>query len=492
MRVRITISLLFLIIKLSAQVPVPGLCAVSVDTVYNRPVLYWTMSDTSGIDGFIIKRIIWNGTGVLDGTLNNVAVIPDPTARSFLDTTATYNTHASPGQRSEQYVVVAYRDTAGNQIYSGFSQMLSSVYLRAEYDSCSTKIKLLWTTNQQIDRYIVYQITPQGPRRLITTADTQFVYNPLLPGYYRFIVKAVLSNTCPVDTIQSNIAWAQTGLFERPNLLYIQGVNPLGEDSLSLRLYIDLPPDKPNVGLWMDGNLIGNFSSDFEGDYVVNAKSTAYHSFILKAQSVCGDFIDSSNTAHNIVLSGQYIQDGQRAQVNLNWNKYDYCAGVVGTYDIYFSTDGQNYLMLTANNDTIYSHLLNSLISTETLPSTLYYYIMASEYNDTLVNQTLDVKSNILEITPPPLLFVPNAINPLSAEEQDRVFRINLDFIDSYEITVFDRYGRVMFHSINPAIGWDGRGKDGKLVPVDTYFYLLKYESHGRKYKFRGSISVIY
>ena len=492
MRQWLIIVFLFLILRSFSQIPVPQLCAVSVDTALNRPVLMWTIQDIAGIDGFIIKRIIWNGSGVLDGTLNNVAVLADAATRRFVDTTTTYNTHADPTERSEKYVVVAYRDTAGRQVYSGFSQMLSSIHLSAYYDSCSTKIKLIWTTNQQIEQYSLYLITPTGLRRLTTTRDTQFVYNPTAQGNYRFIIKARLANNCLRDTILSNIATVHTGLFERPNLLYIQGVTAVGDDSLLLGLHIDLPQDKPLVSLWMDASQVAQFTGDYDGDYLLQATANTKHNFVLKAQSGCGQLIDSSNVAHNLVLAGNYSQAGQQAIVALQWNSYDYAAGQPESYDVYFSVDGHSFSLVNHVNDTVAEHVLNNLIASEVVPSTLYYYVEGTQRRDTLVGQVMSVRSNVVKVMPPPLLVVPNAINPKSPDPRDRVFLVQLDFVDSYELTIVDRYGRVVYHSTNVGQGWDGRDKNGNYVPVDTYFYLLKYTSHGKKYKFRGSISVIY
>ncbi len=492
MRLGLTLFLLLVIAGLEAQPPVPELCAVSVDTATDKPVLYWNVSDTSRIDGFIIKRVIWNGTGVLDGTLNNVAVLPDNSLTSFVDTTTTYGTQASPDIRKEQYVVVSYRDTAGYQVYSGFSQMVSTIFLQAKYDSCSTKIKLVWTAGQNVDRYDVFLLAASGMKRLVSTQDTEFVYNTLQPGTYRFIIRASLKNPCHVDSVLSNIAIARTGLFQKPQMLYIQGVSALNNDSLLLNVHVHLPPSKPQVKLYMDGTEVAAFDTDFDSDYLVRTSAGEAHRFIMRAYSSCGNLIDSSNIAHNIVLNGQYSQQGSQVAVSLTWNKYDYSAGQTSGYEVYFSIDGMDYTFLVQGNDTSYVHVLNQLINSQTLPSSLYYYVSARQVYDTLVGGGITVNSNIIEVMPQPLLFLPNAINPVSPNEQDRRFVVHINFVDSFELTIFDRYGRVLFHTTDPFRGWDGRGKNGKLVPVDTYFYLLKYVSHGKKYKVRGSVSVIY
>lgn len=44
-----------------------------------------------------------------------------------------------------------------------------------------------------------------------------------------------------------------------------------------------------------------------------------------------------------------------------------------------------------------------------------------------------------------------------------------------YELTIFDRWGQIMFQSNNPNIAWSGRNKYGDLVSSAVYTYILKY-----------------
>ncbi len=167
-------------------VPTPDFCAVSVDSASGKPHLFWTISDTNAIDGFIIKRIIWDGTGVVNGTLNNVAILPYPAMTDFIDTTTTYNTEARPDQRSEQYVITAYKDTNSSVRYSGFSRQLSTVFLTARYDSCSGTINLNWQANDY-DTFRVWQLKP-GKALLTVQTDTFFTYKPVGTGDFSFVV----------------------------------------------------------------------------------------------------------------------------------------------------------------------------------------------------------------------------------------------------------------------------------------------------------------
>ena len=63
-------------------------------------------------------------------------------------------------------------------------------------------------------------------------------------------------------------------------------------------------------------------------------------------------------------------------------------------------------------------------------------------------------------------LFVPNVFTPNGDG-------INDIFMQGYDLKVFDRNGIELF---NGTSGWDGRYK-GKMMPPDTYFYILRYEN---------------
>jgi gliding motility-associated-like protein len=67
----------------------------------------------------------------------------------------------------------------------------------------------------------------------------------------------------------------------------------------------------------------------------------------------------------------------------------------------------------------------------------------------------------------------------------------------SEELTIFNRWGEIIRHFPKgeyPENGWDGKdekdGKEGKVVPQGTYYYLLKY-THTKAYQRKGPVNVL-
>ncbi len=86
----------------------------------------------------------------------------------------------------------------------------------------------------------------------------------------------------------------------------------------------------------------------------------------------------------------------------------------------------------------------------------------------------------------------PNAFTP-NGDGLNDVFKIVYGFnIAQYYLAVYDRWGRVVFESNNPALGWNGMLK-GTMLPVDTYIYTCNYVSKetGKKIQTKGTVSLI-
>mgnify|MGYP003293280124 CR=1 FL=1 len=89
------------------------------------------------------------------------------------------------------------------------------------------------------------------------------------------------------------------------------------------------------------------------------------------------------------------------------------------------------------------------------------------------------------------LLEIPNLITPDQPESRNSVFRVRYKSLVSYEIWIHNRWGQQLYHSTDPAEGWDGKS-GGSTVPTGAYYYLIKAEgTDGISYNKKGAINVL-
>jgi gliding motility-associated-like protein len=85
-----------------------------------------------------------------------------------------------------------------------------------------------------------------------------------------------------------------------------------------------------------------------------------------------------------------------------------------------------------------------------------------------------------LLIKPPGTLFFPNAFTPDGDGVNDFFFAVGSS-VDEFEMTIFDRWGHVVFHSEDLATPWDGTVNGGADAMTGVYVY--KYRAKGHYYE---------
>lgn len=86
-----------------------------------------------------------------------------------------------------------------------------------------------------------------------------------------------------------------------------------------------------------------------------------------------------------------------------------------------------------------------------------------------------NIGSTNVVITPPP---PPNAFSPNQDGINDTWAIPGLTPYPNCSVSIFDRYGRLVFESVGYRKPWDGT-YNGKLLPMDTYYYTIKLSDQG-------------
>jgi gliding motility-associated-like protein len=90
------------------------------------------------------------------------------------------------------------------------------------------------------------------------------------------------------------------------------------------------------------------------------------------------------------------------------------------------------------------------------------------------------------------VIFVPNSFTPDNDGTND-VFRAKGSDIISFHLSIFDRWGELIFETKNLKEGWDGYYK-GNLVQQDVYVWTMDYKTacdEKKSHRRKGIVSVV-
>jgi gliding motility-associated-like protein len=172
--------------------------------------------------------------------------------------------------------------------------------------------------------------------------------------------------------------------------------------------------------------------------------------------------------------------------VHLQWNAYQgWAAGV------------DHYIVEKYNSDGVLISSTNSLQATsytdsDYAPGQIFSYrILAFPVSSALPDPSV---SNVQTIIKSPRLYHPTAFIPQNASnERNRTFSVKgtEEYIASYELRIFNRWGELMFFSTDMNNEWDGTFK-GVTMPEGTYIFKTRVvDTAGRNFDYSGSVVLL-
>lgn len=91
------------------------------------------------------------------------------------------------------------------------------------------------------------------------------------------------------------------------------------------------------------------------------------------------------------------------------------------------------------------------------------------------------------------LLNIPGAFTPNGDRENDtwHIDLLNADNIEAARVRIYDKRGSVVYESVGLDQDWDG-SLNGRMLPVDTYFYTIDLNLSYTRKSYRGTVVVLY
>lgn len=194
---------------------------------------------------------------------------------------------------------------------------------------------------------------------------------------------------------------------------------------------------------------------------------------------VCGNQSPVSLEVCPIRLSGILQKDNT---INLTWSPYSgWRNGVAGYRVEKYSEDGQ--LLRTFEVGAATSYIDDS----DDLNFQTFMYVVKATPMDAGLRRAA---SNPISILKDPNLFYPSAFTP-NGDNLNDIFTVFGQYVENFELKIFNRWGELLFTTNNLEEGWDGtfRGND---MPEGTYTFIAHIKDRtGRIFKRSGSVLLL-
>ncbi len=194
---------------------------------------------------------------------------------------------------------------------------------------------------------------------------------------------------------------------------------------------------------------------------------------------VCGNQSTPTGEVCPIRLTGALQDDNA---ISLNWTEYNGWVNGVSRYTVQKYTPegallqtfdlGTNTTFLDDEEDLLHQALSYVVVATPVQPG---------------VGPSV---SNRITILKKPNLFYPRAFTP-NGDNLNDIFNVYGQYIDAFEMSIFNRWGELMYTTREISEGWDGSFKGNKM-PEGTYTFIVRIiDRAGRNVKESGSVLLL-
>jgi gliding motility-associated-like protein len=429
----------------------PVFTSVDIDPESGVTRLTWQLSTSDSIAAYIVYAYRDNAGFPVD-------TIRDPAAVSYEYTTTSW-----------RYFSVAYTITAFRlpDCESPLSNVLNTIFLETELDTCAGTIKLRWNKYhdypKRVTGYSILISRDGGPltqtynlsANAVDTTITSFI-----PGSeYCFVVRANLADG---TSSGSNKACVTTSIQRPPEWINADFASVAGNKSVALSFTVD-PHSEIEKFMLERKTGEGAFQllallSPAGGKVIYNDESAdigKVNYYRLSAINTCNKPVTLSNVASNIVLSPEL----RTSHLVLSWNMPLFLPGSSATTSIHMDSGNGFNQVATVSADSLFTILLKDIMYEITTGELCFYVTITETGNTHGING--ESVSAITCITPVETVTVPNVFTPNNDLRNDR-FSPVLSFTPrDYLLVITDRQGKVFFETNDFMDEWDGSGSQG-------------------------------
>ncbi|MGB0887241.1 MAG: T9SS type B sorting domain-containing protein [Vicingaceae bacterium] len=151
---------------------------------------------------------------------------------------------------------------------------------------------------------------------------------------------------------------------------------------------------------------------------------------------------------------------------------------------------GNEVILFPITNGTSYLWSPSIGLSCDTCLSPTVTASEASTYFMTVSNSIGCLSHDTITISYSGIIYIPNSFTPNNDGDNDTFRAYGIGIVD-YEISIYDRWGELLFKTENMTNGWDGTYK-GKISKTETYIWKVKFtEALGASETRYGTVTLI-
>lgn len=473
---------------------IPILSSASIDTLTGNVIINWNQNDQPDTYGYIVYWKDANGFIVEIDTVFGIA-----------NTSYNYNFGTISGPLT--YSIAAFDSCFTALVPPTFQtsakgNLNTTMFTTAVGNACNSNLNISWTSyvgwGASLQGYAVFVRNISGGAWLNvgTTSSTSFS-TPLVSGQtYEVVVQANNSNGAYSFSNKFRITLvAPSG----PTVNYLQ-VATVNQDEVILRYQITAGLNVKSLRLEKYNDLTDQFEeltlltaaagviSYTDTEVEVQNRSYTYRVVVIDS---CDGISGISNSARTILLK---VKTDQTALTNtLNWSAYTDFMGGVLQYEVFRSIDGNFWPVPIASTNLTNRFFVDDISLLGVNSGNICYLVTGNEGTNALgLNERSfsNIACGVIE----PIVYIPNAFTPGTDNVND-FFKPVVTYYDiaSYEFSIVDRWGQVVFQTTDSNLGWNGEHEtSGKLVTNDLFCYVLKLkDGNNQEYFYRGTVSVL-
>lgn len=474
---------------------IPVLNWVTVDTTDQFVDLSWNVNPAPDTYGYVIY-------GLIGGFW-----IPIDTAWGINNTDYTYTATNSANQ-PESFRITAFDSCWTNATpptyqTSALSNPHTTIHLDNSFEVCERSVSLIWSDylgwTEGVNRYEVIASIGGSTYDVIATLAPEvheYVHEDLIYDVnYCYYIRAV-SNNDSISYSNRNCRF-----MERPSLAdfhYLATASHNLMNEIEVVLHTDgnasvteyeVDVKGPNDNYFdLAGTLAPNgtdFITYVDSDVFPERGAYQYQISIIDS---CGNKGDETDIVRTVFLKVDVDQVG--LQNVLSWSAYQGFDADIVQYNIY---RGENGIFPATPYATTLPGVRSFVddVSANLGSEGQYCYRVEAVEGMNSYGFGESAFSNIVCATLDPIVYIPNAFfingaNPIFLPV------VSLYDFSSYDLTIYDRYGGVLFNTDDASQGWDGRNRFSKVVSEGVYVYFLSIKDRDNKeYQFRGTVTML-